>query len=314
MVKGGQIVCQLLLGTHAGEHHMHVGVSGHPAQRPGSIAGVRVQGTQRRGGVCGQSGQRTALDGLHDDQRHAAFLGELVAPVTTDLFGAVVPVQIVVLQLAEIPGLIPQDGLKTGGVVVAGKAEISDASGGLLLPQPVHDAQFLGLLVPGFVQRVQQVKVDVLHPQPLELLFKDALGIGKALADPQRHLGGQVEAAALPFGNDPAHKGFALAVVVGVGRVKVVHAGGLCGVEQGFGPGLVDAAVCPGGKAHASVAQQGSAERFVVPVAVFHNSLVRQRCCSPAVPPVATSIAQFQGIKKRSAPRGADLLMFKKER
>ena len=45
-----------------------------------------------------------------------------------------------------------------------------------------------------------------------------------------------------------------------------------------------------------------------------HNSLVRQRCCSPAVPPVATSIAQFQGIKKRSAPRGTDLLMFKKER
>ena len=197
---------------------------------------------------------------------------------------------------------------------MAGKAEISDASGGLLLPQPVHDAQFLGLLVPGFVQRVQQVKVDVLHPQPLELLFKDALSIGKALAGPQRHLGGQVEAAALPFGNDPAHERLALAVVVGVGRVKVVHTGGLCSVEQGFGPGLVDAAVCPGGKAHAPVAQQGSAERFVVPVAVFHNSLVQQGICSPAVPPVATSIAQFRSIKKRSAPRGTDLLMFKKER
>ena len=95
---------------------------------------------------------------------------------------------------------------------------------------------------------------------------------------------------------------------------KVVHTGGLCSVEQGFGPGLVDAAVCPGGKAHAPVAQQGSAERFVVPVAVFHNSLVQQGICSPAVPPVATSIAQFRSIKKRSAPRGTDLLMFKKER
>ncbi len=67
VVKGGQIVGQLLLGTHAGEDHMHVVVSAHPAQRPGSIAGIRVQGMQRCGGVCGQSCQRAALDGLHDD-------------------------------------------------------------------------------------------------------------------------------------------------------------------------------------------------------------------------------------------------------
>ena len=85
---------------------MHVVVTAHPTQRPGGIGGIRTQGVQRCGGVCRQRRQRAALDGLHDDKRHAAFFGQLIAPVTGNLLGTVVPVQIIVLQLAEIPRLV----------------------------------------------------------------------------------------------------------------------------------------------------------------------------------------------------------------
>ena len=95
----------------------------------------------------------------------------------------------------------------------------------------------------------------------------DALGIGKALADPQGHLGGQVEAAALPFGNDPAHERFALTAVVGESGVKVVDTRLSGSVQQLFGPYFVDAAIRQGGEAHTPVAQQRGGD--VPPAAVF---------------------------------------------
>ena len=125
--KGGEVVGQLLLGAHAGEDDVHVFVAAHPAQRPRRIGGVWTQGVQRCGGVCRQGGQRAALDGFHDDEGHAALLGQLIAVIAGDLLGAVVPIKVVVLQLAEIPWLVAQNVLKPGGVVVAGKPKVPDA-------------------------------------------------------------------------------------------------------------------------------------------------------------------------------------------
>ena len=271
-VKGRQVIGQLVLGAHAGEDDVHVFVAAHPAQGPRSIGGVRAQGMQRGGGVCWQGCQRAALDGLHDDERHAAFLGELVAPVAADLLGAVIPVEVVVLQLTEVPGLVPEDELEACGVVVAGKTEVSDAACGLLLPQPVYDAHGLGLFIPGLVQRVQQIEVDVVHAQPPELFLKNALGIVQTFAGPQRHLGGKVEAAAVPFGDHPPDKRLTLAIVIRVGRVKVIDAGRFGGVQQRFGPGFINGAVGIGGKAHTPKTQQGSARAILAPVAIFHGS------------------------------------------
>ena len=152
---------------------MHVVVAAHPAQRPGGIGGIRTQGVQRCGGVCRQRRQRAALDGLHDDEGHAALLGQLIAVIAGDLLGAVVPIKIVVLQLAEIPRLVAQNVLKPGRVVMAGKSKVPDASCSLLLPQPVHKAHGFCLFVPGSCAGgVQQIEVDVFNAQPLELLFK----------------------------------------------------------------------------------------------------------------------------------------------
>ena len=271
MAKGGKVVGQLILSTHAGEDHMHIFVAAHPAQRPGGIGGIRTQGVQRCGGVCRQGCQSAALDGLHDDKRHAAFFGQLIAPVTGDLLGTVVPVQIVVLQLAEIPRLVAQNVLKSGRVVMAGKPKVPDASCGLLLPQPVHKAHGFCLFVPGIVQGVQQVEVDVVHAQPLQLLFKNALGIVQAFAVPQRHFGGKIKAAAVPFGDHAAHKRLTLAVMIGIGSIEVVDTGGLSGVQQSFGAFFVNGAVGFGGKTHTAVTQKGSADVVFVPVAVFHK-------------------------------------------
>ena len=181
------------------------------------------------------------------------------------------------MQLAEIPWLVAQNVLKPGGVVVAGKPKVPDAPCGLLLPQPVHDAHSLCSFVPGLVQGVQQVEIDGVNAKTLELLFKNTLGIVQTLAAPQRHFGGKVKAAAIPLGDDPADKRLALAIVVGVGSIKVVDARRLGGVQQGFSPRLINGAVGFGGKAHTAVAQKGSADVVFAPVAVLHNSLLRQR-------------------------------------
>ena len=256
---------------------MHVVVAAHPAQRPGGIGGIRTQGVQRCGGVCRQRRQRAALDGLHDDKRHAAFFGQLIAPVTGDLLGTVVPVQIIVLQLAEIPRLVAQNVLKPGRVVMAGKSKVPDASCSLLLPQPVHKAHGFCLFVPCSVQGVQQIEVDIVNAQPLQLFFKNALGIVQIFAAPQRHFGGKIKATAVPPGNDPAHEGLTLAVVIGIGGIEVVDTGGLGSVQQRFGALFINGAVGLGGKAHTAVAQKGSADIVFAPVAVFHSSLLRQR-------------------------------------
>ena len=107
-----------------------------PTQRSAHEAALasRVKGGQRGGGVCREIGQRAALDGFHDDEGDAQFFRQRVAPVARDLLGAVVGVEVVVLQLAEVPRLVPQDMLQPGGVVVAGEAEVSDAPGLFLLP------------------------------------------------------------------------------------------------------------------------------------------------------------------------------------
>ena len=174
--KGGKVVGQLFLGAHAGEDQVDVFVAAHPAQRPGSRTGGGVEGGQRRRSVRRKVGQCAALDGLHDDERDAQLLGQRIAAVARDLLGAVVGVKVVVLQLAEIPGLVSQDVFQPVRVVVAGEAEVPDAPGLLLLPEPVHDAQRLGLVVPCPVQGVEQVEINGVHTQPLELTAVDLLG------------------------------------------------------------------------------------------------------------------------------------------
>ena len=208
--EGGEVVVQLVFCAHAGEDDLHIFVAGRPAQRPRGRAGVGVQCIQRRGSVRRQLCQRTALDGLHDDEGNIQFFGKSIAPVACDFLGTVVGVEVVVLQLAEVPRLVAQDMFEARRVVVAGEAKIPDAPGGLLLPEPVHNAHLFGRIVAGFVQGMQQIEVDVVHAQPLELLLEDVFGLVEGLAAPQRQLGGEVEALPRPLGNDPAYERFAL--------------------------------------------------------------------------------------------------------
>lgn len=269
--EGGEIVVQLVFCAHAGEDDLHIFVAGRPAQRPRGRAGVGVQCIQRRGSVRRQLCQRTALDGLHDDEGNIQFFGQSIAPVPCDLLGTVVGVEVVVLQLAEVPRLVAQDVLEARRVVVAGEAKIPDAPGGLLLPEPVYDAYLFGRIVAGLVQGMQQIEVDVVHTQPLELLLEDVFGLVEGLAAPQRQLGGEVEALPRPRGNDPAHERFALTAVVGESSVKVVDARLPGSVQQLFGPHFVDAAIRQGGEAHTPVAQQRGGD--VPPAAVFFRPI-----------------------------------------
>ena len=269
--EGGEVVVQLVFCAHAGEDDLHIFVAGRPAQRPRGRAGVGVQCIQRRGSVRRKLCQRTALDGLHDDEGNIQFFGKSIATVSCNLLGTVVGVEVVVLQLAEVPRLVAQDMLEARRVVVAGEAKIPDAPGGLLLPEPVYDAYLFGRIVAGLVQGMQQIEVDVVHAQPLELLLEDVFGLVEGLAAPQRQLGGEVEALPRPLGNDPAHERFTFTAVVGESGVKVVDTRLPGSVQQLFGPHFVDAAIRQGGEAHTPVAQQRGGD--VPPAAVFFRPI-----------------------------------------
>ena len=129
------------------------------------------------------------------------------------------------------------------------------------------------------------------------------LGLLQAPALPQRHLGGQIKALPGPLCNDPAHKGLALAAVVGVSGVKIVHACVPRGVQQRFGPGLVNGSLWCGGEPHTAIAQQGGADALPCSFLLFPRSVFHLFCAAgcrvPAAPPFAPSIPEKSALTRK---------------
>ena len=116
------------------------------------------------------------------------------------------------------------------------------------------------------------------------------LGLLQAPALPQRHLGGQIKKLSRGhFAMTLPTKGLALAAVVGVSGVKIVHACIPRGVQQRFGPGLVNGSLRCGGEPHTAITQQGGADALPCAVLLFPCSVFHLFCAAgcrvPAAPP-----------------------------
>ena len=189
-----------------------------------------------------------------------------------------VPVQVVELELAELH-VFPigvQEALDHRQGAVGGEAQVPDAPGLLLAEQVLQHAVVrvqIGAHV-ALVYVVKEVEVEVVHAALLQLLLEDGLhpvrpDVGHVVAG---EFGGQEPALPRITGQHAAHHPLGIAVVIAIGRVKVVGPP-LHGQGHHLGHRrLVHVAVPTAGQQrqpHAAEAQHGQAQ--VLKVLVDHG-------------------------------------------
>ena len=247
---GRGVVPHHLQAVHAGKHHLHPRLVPQPAQAPLG-GGPAALGHPLPGGRRQAGDQPPAPQRLHDDDRDAPGRGGL-QPFAA---GLGVLVQVVVLDLAEIPVVGVQQLQKGRRVPVEGKPDPPDGPRRLFLPDPLPHAQGAQLLPGGQVgQHVHQVKVDAVGAQAGQLLGKAAVDAGAGLDQVLGQLVGKVHLVPAAQAAQRLAQG-GLAAGINVGGVKIVDAQAH-GLADLRGHGVLVDAPARFGKAQAAVAQR----------------------------------------------------------
>ena len=209
--------------------------------------------------------QFSAPQGLHDDHRDP-FRGSSKQSFSP---GLGMLIQVIVLDLTEIPVVELQDIQEGLRISVVRKADLTDLPRLFLLPDPFFDIQFLKLSPFQWVcEHMHQVVVDVVGPQPFQFLPEDLFD---PLFRPDQvlgQLGGDLHlfpAVVLP--QDPPQG--LLTAGVHIGGIVVIHA--LLHRQHDLFLRFfeVDAAALSG-KAHAPVAQlRNGLSVLIVPILHF---------------------------------------------
>jgi len=111
-------------------------------------------------------GELPAAQRLHDYHAKPLLSGFLQAFPA----GLIIYVHIIVLNLAEIPGIVTvQNLLEHLKVIMKGKAEVAEFAFGALALGPIENFQTGQVLPLLGIHRVQQIKIDVVGLQALEL-------------------------------------------------------------------------------------------------------------------------------------------------
>ena len=266
ILRGRQVLLNHFRGIHAGEHHGHLRLVEKPAEGPRRRGPAAAVCRDRFPGSCRQQAhQSSAPQRFHDNHRDSFGGGGLQARGS----GLGVLVQIIILDLAEIPVVILQDLQEVLRIPVVGKTDIPDGSFLFLLRDPVLNAHFLQALpLRGIRQHVHQIVVDVVCLQPLQFLPEDLFRSGQVPDQILRQLGGHVhlfpDSVALQHGSQQR-----FAARIDICGVKVVHAALISRQNLFFCLFQIQPSRLLG-KAHASVSEDG--ERFALPVvSVLHG-------------------------------------------
>src|SRR5208337_3263850 len=147
--------------------------------------------------------------------------------------------------------------------VVEGEADVPYPARRLGSLEGGQGAQLLDLRPPLAPESVEQVEIDVIGPEPLELLVEVSIPVRPLLDHPYGTLGGEVESVALARALQGGPEGLlARLPMVDVGRVEVVDPGFLGRDEHGVEGDRVDGRVIAAqdGQAHASEPEGGHLE------------------------------------------------------
>ena len=227
ITHGSQIVRHLGFIAHAGEHHGNLGESG---GKPQGVAGGTAVGEQFQG-FLGQIHQGAAPDRLHDQDRLAVLLADLIAQSALDL--GILIVQVVELQLDKLD-LRPcgENLIQHLGGIVEGHAHMAQLPRGLAFQSDLIGMGIPVLFKPGGAHGVHQEEVEVFHAAffqhqvdegPDLLFFFEAAGelVRQHIALP-----------GIAVGQALLHRLLALALDVGVGGVEIVEARGQEGIHH----------------------------------------------------------------------------------
>ena len=209
--------------------------------------------------------QPPAPQGFHDDNGNPLLRGVFQARDP----GLGMLVQIIVLDLAEVPVIGVEEAAEHVRIAMIGEARVPDGPAGLFFRKPVGDAQGLDAL-PGVhvVEHMHQVVIHVIRLQAAQLLLEVFLHVVGLFQIVMGQLGGDVDFVADAVAlEDFAQGNFAAGIHIG--GIKIIHPALISGHEFLFRLVQVDLSAF-GGKAHAPVAQDGEGIAGTV-VAVLHD-------------------------------------------
>ena len=222
-------------------------------------------------GFPGSGGQQihefAAAQRLHDDNGDA-FRGSGPEAIHARLGGFV---QIIVLDLAEIPVIVLQDLQELVRVAVIRKADVPDGARLFLPGDPFADAEFFQLLPLGEIRElVHQVVVDVIGAKPFQTFIEVPVDGGRPVNHVLGELGRDEDLIADPVAlEDFAQRRFASGIQVG--GIIIVYTSAVRGQDLLFGRVEIDSAGFAG-KSHASVSEDR--QRLSVSVfSVLHKGL-----------------------------------------
>ena len=218
----GEVVVHLRHIAHAGEHHAHLREMRGKAQGIARITAA-VQPVQH--GLCavGQIDEDAALDRLHDDDGLIVLHAYVVAGAALD--GVVVVIGVVELDLHDFDlGIEREDLVEHVGSIVEGEPDVPDLP---LLFQ--LERRFVGAAAAELpevlrVLRMHEIKIEILHPAPCELFFKEGADIRLALEIGIGELIREYETLArVALYEALADRRFALSGKISVRRIEIVE-------------------------------------------------------------------------------------------
>ena len=253
---GGEVVVELVQIGHAAEADLDAGEALEPSEGPGGDGPVGMGGLEHGLGLGGELGQTAPADGFHDHHRDTPGGNGLIL----GLGGAVDPVEVIELDLDEVPLALVEhfvEGLQAG---VGGEAQIADLALRLVLAEVVYAAAgeiFFDIAV---AHGMEEVEVQIIGAELFALLREDGLVVGVGVV---AELGGQAVAAAVIGREGLPQEGLRAAAVVAVGGVEVVDALGQSLVDDLLGAVIVDGRVgliVHSRQAHIAHAQPGEGD------------------------------------------------------
>lgn len=219
----GEVIVHLRHIAHAGEHHADLREMRRKAQGVARVTAA-VQTVEDSFRAVGQIDEDPALDGLHDDDGLIVLYAYVVAGAALD--GVVVVIGVVELDLHDLDrGIQREDLVEHVGGIVEREPDVPDLPLFFQLERRFIGAAAAELQEVLRVLRMHEVKIEILHPAPCELLFKEGADLRLAVEVGLGELIHEHEALArVALYKALADRRLALARKVPVRRIEIVEA------------------------------------------------------------------------------------------
>ena len=230
-------------------------------------------------------------------------------------------IHIIVLDLAEIPGVDIHQAAEHIRIAVVGKTYLTDGAALLFLSDPFQDSQrFKPFPRMDIRQHMHQIVIHMVCAQPAQLLIKILVQTGSVLYQIMGQLGSDIYPVPYPIPLQylPQSR---LAAAVDISRIKIIHAAPVGGHDLLLGFFQIDPARSLG-KAHTAIPQHGELisifiltilHPYLVPhIAVLSHDMVhyaKKRLISSSLRSVSLRPSLYMALSLRGCRSSLDTLI-----